>query len=356
MPRKQRNELKAGIFVVATLCVLLGVVFWLGASSIFERSTGQAVFYVKNDAGPVGLKEDFEVMVNDVEVGKIAEVRSDFAQNRTLYIVKFHQKGVEVHSDGKAQVSAGLLGQGALAIVSFGSKDKPLADEDHPIRISGGIEEILDNMKKLTVVLNKELNEKDKNSLLSNIKAVVAELLVASQGIAKMTTNFGPQMDPKTKGTIAANLKETMSNLASTSEKIDGYVQKDLGELLVKIREIANSVLKTANNLSVTSEGLKQLVVINHDNIDMMIDNMVLVSANLKATSTEVRRNPWRLFYKPDEKKMRSTNLYDAARAFDEGAQQLDIAVTKLKAVKLLDAKDPATAKEVERIFFSSGL
>ena len=194
------------------------------------------------------------------------------------------------------------------------------------------------------------MNEKNKKSLLFSIKAVVAQLLIASQNISKMTTELGPEMDPKTKGTIAANLKETMSNLASTSENIDGYVKKDLGELLVKIREIANSVLKAANNLSVSSERIKQLLVVNYDNIDEMIDNMVLVSANLKATSTEIRRNPWRLFYKPDEKKMRSTNIYDAARAFDEGAQQLDIAVGKLKAIKQLDPKDPATIEEVQRL------
>ena len=350
MPRKQRSELKAGIFVIASVVLLLGVVLWLGASSIFERSTGRAVFYVNNDAGPVGLKEDFEAMVNDVKVGKVVEVRPDFARKRTLYIVEFIQKGFEVHADGKAQVSSGLLGQGSLAIISVGSKDKPLADEDHPVRIGGGIQEILDNMKKLTEVMQKEMNEKNKKSLLFSIKAVVAQLLIASQNISKMTTELGPEMDPKTKGTIAANLKETMSNLASTSENIDGYVKKDLGELLVKIREIANSVLTTANNLSVSSERIKQLLVVNYDNIDEMIDNMVLVSANLKATSTEIRRNPWRLFYKPDEKKVRSTNIYDAARAFDEGAQQLDIAVGKLKAIKQLDPKDPATIEEVQRL------
>ena len=350
MPRKQRNELKAGIFVIASMAILLGVVLWLGASSIFERPTGRAVFYVSNDAGPVGLKEDFEVMVNDVNVGKIVEVRPDFAQKRTLYFVEFLQKGFEVHTDGKAQVSAGLLGQGVLAIISPGTNEKPLADEDHPVQISGGIQEIIDNMKKLSETMQTELDAKNDASLLFSIKAVVAQLLTASQNISKMTTDLGPELDPKTKDTIAANLKETMSNLASTSEKIDGYVKKDLGELLVKIREIANSVLKAANDLAVSSEQIKQLLVINHDNIDEMVDNMVLVSANLKATSTEIRRNPWRLFYKPDEKKMHSTNIYDAARAFDEGAQQLDLAVAKLKAVKQLDPEDPATIKEVQRL------
>lgn len=357
MPRKQRSELKAGLFTIAALAVLLGVVFWLGASSIFHSPTGQAVFYADNTSGPLGLSPDYAVKINDVKVGKIVSVTIDEGNKRTLYAVDFDKKGLKMYSDGKAKVSAGLLGEGFLVITSIGSKKKPLADAKHPILITGGLSEVMDNfavisknLKTISNTLKNELDEKIKGSIICQVKGMASELLVASKKIAEITTNITPETDPARAGTIMANVKTTAKNLADISTKIDGYVQKDLHELLTKVREIATAILKTANNLDVTTERVKQLVVGNSDNLDEMIDNMVAVSANLEAAAKEIRRNPWRLFYKPDEKKMRSTNIYDASTAFCDGATQLNIVVTKLKALRQLDAKDPAAASEVKEI------
>jgi len=116
------------------------------------------------------------------------------------------------------------------------------------------------------------------------------------------------------------------------------------------VRSIATAILKTANNLDVSSGRIKKLIVGNSDNLDEMIDNMVAVSANLEAASKEIRRNPWRLLYKPDEKKIRSTNIYDATTAFCEASTQMNIVVTKLKALRQLDEKDPAAAKQVTEV------
>ncbi len=350
MPKKQRSELKAGIFVIAALAILLGVVFWLGSSNIFSNVTSKAVFYANNSGGPLGLSVDYAVQINDVKVGRIISVTVDTEKKRTLYVVGIEKKNLTIYSDGKAKVSANLMGTGSLVITSLGTKDKPIADEKHPILIVGGISEAIDNITTISNTLKKELDEKVKDSLLSKIKKIASNLLTTSKDIKKMAGNITPETDANKPGTILANIKTTSKNLASATTTIDGYVQKDLGQLLAKIREISTSVLKTANNLSTTSEKLKQFVVGNSDNLDEMIDNMVAVSANLEAASKEIRRNPWRLFYKPDEKKMHSVNIYDAARAFDEGATQLNIVVTKLKALRLLDAKDPAAEKEIREV------
>jgi hypothetical protein len=195
-----------------------------------------------------------------------------------------------------------------------------------------------------------ELNAENPNSLLSKIKKMASNLAIASGDIAAITKKLRPELDPAGPDTIASNLKTTSKNLAGTTTKIDQYVKDDVGKLLVKVREIANVILKTANNLNVSSEKIKTLLVANSPGLDEMVDNMVLVSANLKAASTEIRRNPWRLFYKPDDKKMRSTNLYDATRAFNEGANQLNIAVTKLASLRGMDPEDPDTKKEIKRV------
>lgn len=347
MPRKQRNELKAGIFVVVALVLLLSVVLWIGAADLFTRVASKAVFYSNISEGSLGLISGGDVLLGDLKIGKIVSIEPDPEQKRILYHVNIEDPRYTIYADGTAIISSVLLGTAPLSVTDLGHEDKGPADKAHAIHIGGGVMQALG---KLSSTVDTELNPKNPDSLLSKIKKMAADLSSASADIAAITNKLRPELDPTHDDTIASNLKVTSKNLASTTTKIDQYVKDDIGKLLVKIRAIADAVLKTANNLDVSSEKIKMLLVANSSGLDEMIDNMVLVSANLKAASTEIRRNPWRLFYKPDEKKMRSTNLYDATRAFDEGANQLNIAVTKLAALRGLDPDDPATKEEIKNV------
>lgn len=347
MPKKQRDELKAGLFVVLAVAILVGVVLWLGAANLFRQPTGKAVFFAEASTGPLDLEPGVDVVYNDVKVGKITAIRPDFATGRTFYEVTFFNRDVSFHQDGKANVASGLLGKPRLAIVDLGSADAPEASPDKPIAIEGGLNSAI---SRLSEVVDTQFNKANPQSLLAKILATADELKSASGGIAAIVADLRPEMDPQKPGTIMANVKQTSEHLASTSKTVDQAVQQDLEPIMVKIREISTSVLKTANNLDVSSEKVKTLLAANSPSIDEMVNNMTAVSANLKAASAEIRRNPWRLFYKPDEQKMRSVNLYDAARAFDDGANQLNQAVTRLKAVQAMDPDDPETKKEIQRV------
>ena len=357
MPRKQHNELKAGLFVIAAVVILFAIIVWLGATSIFDRPTGHAVFYADYSSGPMELQQDFQVKLGDVEVGKISEIRDDPKNSRTIYMVDFYHKGLTIYTNGKVKVAAGLLGNGSLAISSLGTptdektgKKVPLADMEHPLEIAAGLSAAIDNFTKISASLAQETDKKNTASLLYKVNTIVMSLEEFSKSIAIMAANFKLETDPKIDGSIIANIKVTSANLAKTSTTVDKYVQEDLGEIIVKVRDISTSILKTANNFDVSSEKLKQILIANRGSIDAMLDDMAAVSANLSATSKEIRRNPWRLFYKPDDKKMNSINIYDAARSFDDGATRLQIAVTKLQAVMELAPDDPTAAKEVKEV------
>lgn len=402
MPRKQYSELTAGIFVLLALAVVVGVILWLGAGSLFDKSAGQAVFYSDNDAGQLGLLKDSKVFIGDTQVGKIVAIRIDMKKNRTLYDVSLSSQDVAVYTDCVAKVKAGLLGGSSLVLTELGNKTSGLTSETSPAVIRlGGFDEIVDNMQRLSESMVAELDAKKKGTLLSQIKLVVAELLVAAKGAAMITKQITPEMDfakkdstaaslkqtiaelkiasanvssiiaavkPefdfKAKGTMASDAKETIvyaketfahaktasATLTKTMARMDRYVEKDIAEILVKIREISTSVLKTANNLDVSSEEIKELLVANTGSIDELIENMTTLSANLAATGKEVRRNPWRLLYQPTGKETKEANLYDAASSFSEGASRLNVVVTKLQALRKLDSKDPAALKKVQEV------
>ncbi|MBS3821284.1 MAG: hypothetical protein GVY16_07165 [Planctomycetes bacterium] len=350
MPRKEHNELKAGIFVIAAAAILLGVIVWVGAADWFQQSAGEAYLYIDAETGPVGLQPNYPVKWGDIEIGTIREMRADVATGRTIYIVVFHDPMFKMHADGKAKVAAGLLGGASIAIQSLGTDEAPPANVEHPVKLEAGLSGTFDKIDTMADMLTNELDVKRKQSLMFGIKATIAQLKTASEKIATMMTDLAPELDPKTDNTIAADLKRTMHNLANSSETIDQYVQDDLGKLLSEFRNIATSILVTATNLQDTTGHVKMLMASNYDNIDEMIANMTLVSANLKAASKEIRRNPWRLLQQPSEKKLQTTDIYDAARAFDSGATQLDSALAKLKSLKRMDTDDPEVQTQLKRV------
>jgi hypothetical protein len=95
----------------------------------------------------------------------------------------------------------------------------------------------------------------------------------------------------------------------------------------------AETALETAQS---AIQNLKEIT--GDERIDRIISNISEVSVNLKLTSQEVRRAPWKLLYKPKEKEFRIQALIDSAGAFAAGAERLDSAALRLQ--KLMATSD----------------
>ena len=72
-----------------------------------------------------------------------------------------------------------------------------------------------------------------------------------------------------------------------------------------------------------------------------------VIPEDLKFATAEIRRSPWRLLYKPRPGEVANSTLFDAARDFAEGANDMSDAATALR-----DAlKDPkADPKEIQKL------
>ncbi|MHC4626892.1 MAG: hypothetical protein ACYTDV_07915, partial [Planctomycetota bacterium] len=88
------------------------------------------------------------------------------------------------------------------------------------------------------------------------------------------------------------------------------------------------------------------------ERIDRIIGNVAAVSSNLKLTSQEVRRAPWKLLYKPKEKEFRIQALVDSAGAFAAGAERLDNTALRLHKLMSATGDEPQIDKDrIESIF-----
>ncbi|MBT3200970.1 MAG: MCE family protein [Phycisphaerales bacterium] len=399
MARKQHNELTAGIFTILTLVLLGGVVFWLGASDILKPAAQEAWFYVELDRGEQGLKPGAQVKITDVEVGAISDVQLDMDSGRTYYIVKLFDDRTKVYSDAQAKVNAALVGGGAvLQILDCGKSGKAPVKTDAILiqagdlaktlaqfnslgqqtgkvletigdEMSGGregsamykIHAMMDVLDEALKSIRQELDSGNKLAMLAKLHQTVehlrtmaadAEPKVASMltGLDTMVKKATPKVD-----TLLANANKVVGDAGELVAEFKKLTKGEVAEIIKQLHETTRQMVTIAGNFAKVSEGLQDVVTVNRDNIDNIIDNMGQVAANLKSASKEIRRNPWRLLYRPDKAEMHSLNIHDAARSFSDGASQLDQALAKLKGLaaanpKGIPAADPQLKKIAEQI------
>ncbi|MBL7220737.1 MAG: MCE family protein [Phycisphaerae bacterium] len=392
MARKQRSELTAGIFTILATILLVGVVFWLGAADIFKPAAREAWFYVELDKGEQGLKPGAQVKITDVEVGKIDEVRLDLKSGRTFYIVKLFDKDTKVCSDAVARVKAALVGGGAILQILDCGKGGQMSGKDHPVKIQpGDIDKMLSQFESLggqvSGLLKTITGEMDKGQTGSAMHKVHAMMDVLEASLASIRK----ELDAGNKIAMIAKLHQTVEHLrdiaadakprvksalagvntmiASAKPKMDRVLdgagelvdefkkltKGDITRIIAQLHKVSEHVLTIAGNFAKLSEGAEDIVSVNRENIDEIIDNMGQVATNLKSASKEIRRNPWRLLYRPKEGELHSQNIHDAARSFSNGAAQLDQALAKLKGLaashpKGVPADDPQLKKIAEQI------
>ena len=156
-----------------------------------------------------------------------------------------------------------------------------------------------------------------------------------------------------TKPDIRGTLKNLNDTTASLKEKLPTILDRFHGTLakvndaLDRANEALVDAKTTAANLRDATGSARSILVANRGKIDDMIASLKTTGDNLKFASAEVRRSPWRLLYKPEKGEVANLVLYDSARQFAEGANDMqDSALALRDALKDKDV-DP---KRIEKL------
>jgi hypothetical protein len=129
-------------------------------------------------------------------------------------------------------------------------------------------------------------------------------------------------------------------------ESFFARLTKDIFGITERIKETTvkvNSALETTQS---AIEEIKELV--EDERIESIISNISEVSINLKLTTQEVRRAPWKVLYKPKQKEYKIQALLDSAGAFAAGAERLDNTAMRLN--KLVTASDGNSQLDIDKI------
>jgi hypothetical protein len=163
------------------------------------------------------------------------------------------------------------------------------------------------------------------------------DLLLGDTIFEKIKHEFDPE-DPKS---MFAKMKDDMPEI---TEQIKQLLSKDVPEITEQVKQILGKdfpeiaeqvkqvITKVDSALDTTQSTLTNIEAYTKDErIDKIVGNLNKVSSNLKLTSEEVRRAPWKLLYKPKPNEYKIQALVDSAGAFATGAENLDNTVLRLQ-------------------------
>ncbi len=383
MPRTKRNELTAGLFVLACIAVLIAVIVWVGG----VRFGGRFVYLTAPlGVGDVSIVQDSKVKLSTTVVGKVDRVIPAPDWRMFTFRIRLTEP-VDIRSDALIQASAPTLGGvGSLTVLDLGSPLSPPADRDHPVAlivgpnamvrdlrrelgygdaeqtaVQGAIADIrvaVQNMVDITTALKLQLTDAGDRNMLSEATGTLKAMNEAMSMLRDEVVKFRTQLDPanptgamakllstldhtnEATGQAAAmmtairpDLQEAASGVAKAAERIEHYAESDLSQLLQSLRAGGDDLLVLMSDFRTMASTARDVVAVNNENINEMVANLTQVSVNLKAASREIRRHPWKLMGEPSVSDVRTQNIQNAVEAFAEGATQLDDAINRLKTL-----------------------
>jgi len=392
--QREHDEFKVGLTVIVVAVLFVAVLLFIGKWDTFFAGTRQLHVRFDHTYGVQGLRVNDPVRIGGVNVGRVSSIRheKDKTTNELyIHVLADIPEYIDLYRDAKVTIRSKYIGEGgALEVLDVGGPGIKLTQTD----VIDGVP--LPGLPELIAKVSRELDESDPASLLAKIHKSMDDLNAISAGFrrqadpdqqASVMARFHQVMDNlndltaamkgefdrgnagatlarvdaaldslndglRTARTILQESKpkieNTVSHVAAAAKRVDEKISAPLAaeldrtnrqSLLAKIHASVSSAHSGLEQLRELASSGNELMVINRANLQTMVDNFVQTSSHLKATAKEVRRNPWRLLYKPDKPEREYANLMASARAFSDAAGALDQANSKLTQLLKLDSK-----------------
>ena len=371
---KQRNALRAGVFMMLSVAMMIFVIIAISGAGRFTQrfNTYPVEFSLSDDVG--GLRVGDEVRIGGLKVGDVRDIQirqvSDAAdQSKHAAVVVFIDLPARfaIGADAGVSVQRTLTGTAAINVNSLGSAT-PLAAGEYLRGEPDPLTGLISNLKIASVRLNTDLEKlgdtadsftmtgftaaqtvQDLHVRLPDIVARYDEVCEAAvQMLGTVHSLLGPSTTDfhatiaHLRG-ISADLHEKLPGILDRLHGILGNADIAVGRAAQAMADIEAAATHTRD---VTSS-LRSIVVDNRSKLDGIIASLHATSENLKYASIEIRHSPWRLLYQPKPDEMSNLNIYDSVRQFAQGADSLDDAAGALRDALHDKNADPQQVKKL---------
>jgi len=330
MDDKQRY-FRLGVFIIASVAILLAGLFILGGKSLFQPTLEVETYFNESVAG---LDVGVPVKARGVQVGEVTMV--DFSSTlyeqdvpvdkRRNYIVvrativgprtqvwrkeldAYVQRGMRIRTQ-----LAGITGQQYLAVDLVDPKAYPPLPYDwkpkygyvpsapsFTTEIVASVQKLISNLDRADI----EQVGQNLNALLVNVNRKLDELPVAelSADAAGVLRDARAMINHVDRVMAQAPIAETVRNLASVSARADALLgDPALGQTIgnasvitARLRKIAESgeINRIANNLDSTLQRADALLGDNQYDIRGVIQDLRVTAANLRTLSETAKHYP----------------------------------------------------------------
>jgi ABC-type transporter Mla subunit MlaD len=399
---RERENITAGLFVLAGVALALVVVFTLSDfNRLFEKKQTVKVSYRVAD-GLAGLKSGATVTLGDQPIGEVTGIKdsADPAGRVTEQVVSFKIPArYRIFQDAVVELNTPPLGSGTKLNIKSVGGNRPaydgtpipggkagsplmedlmakagIRDEERqhiretlanladlsaalsdnelryrsdvrpgdkrgePVRLA--LRKLSEAVRDLPALVNKAQDALDKaRNVMANLEDSTGRLREAAPGVIDNVKAVSKKADESL--TIVRDfLKDENPKLRSTVENVQEISEHAKTTTMAKLDDALEHARVSMENVRKSSEELRAFVTGQRPVLERMFANLQLSSDQLKLATIEVRRSPWRLLYTPGEKELNTDNLYDAARSFALAAGSLDSATQSLRAVAHEDAGD----------------
>lgn len=384
-----RNNVMAGLFLLGSIALGLGVSFALGGGgSSFGPSMPVTVRFSISD-GATGLKPGSAVMLGGQEVGSVRSVRivtreqiagEDQAgakkdasvpgavdvkviirSDLTLYenadfmltlpllgnisSINITSPGdpgtVEMAAGASAALEPNEVVRGKIAPPPFLTQAGFGAQQAEQVKraitgLENGVNKMSGLLDTITPQLESSFSETREivREIRANIDRWTGELSAVLTNMEAASVKIGPVVDNT--GGLVMDLRGALSDNRDSVDAIIASLRSATSKIDAQTVDLVNDSLREGqralSSLTPAVHRLSTLIGSEGPGLRRVLANLRLMSDQLKLTAIEVRSQPWRLLIQPTTKEFESQILYDAARTYAEAASNLRAASESLES------------------------
>lgn len=310
---QRSEEIKVGIFVLATLAVIILVLAVVGGLNVTRRPQ---VNYVARFKFAGGIEPGAPVRFAGLKVGRVERAQIDPQDPTRVRVVLSIRGGTPVHTDSVARISTlGLLGENYIevspgtataAVLSGGGELKvqetaqfsELMNQMSVVMgdAQGLVKDLRANVKQISGKADQLLANLNELTDAENRKHVHNVLHESDRTIAMVR----PRLDSITKNVdeTSVKMRQLLDDIQGTRKRADelltnlnnlvGKEDSDLRQSILHVRDTMARAEKLVTDLQYTMHG-------NRDNIDEILENFRVSSENFREFTDHIKQRPYSL-------------------------------------------------------------
>lgn len=359
MARSKRNEFVAGLFILVSIAVLVVILVMVGNwSALYQARTA---YFVKFEQAPM-IKAGSAVRFKGQDVGRVESVDLRWrvvdettGSRQYFYTLELEIPAtIELRRDAQISIESPPIGETAWVNISSVGQGELAKDTAREPLVGHGGDMIQALLEAIGV---SDEQKKQISDTIANMAAITASLRETAPKLREVTENMAAVTSDlrERMPEVITKVDDTAAKMKSAASRVDGILAENRENLKAAIDNVADltqSARQRAEelleNLTVASGDIRSLVAANRMNVTDTMVNMRETSEQLKAASEEIRRAPWRLIHKPDEREADTLNVFDASRNYATAVADLNSLAATLKA--MLDMKAEGAPVDPELI------